>query len=385
MRFLLTVAAFLLASCFPAGSQEAPQWEVRRDLVIGSYDRPDYDLVVVHDLTVDEDGRIYVLQRQLGTVRVFDSEGRFVRAIGRSGSGPGELGMAGTVGFRRDTLWISDRINNRLSLFDSEGNHLAELFGLRSGPGAHYTWKGPSALLTDGTLLNVPGLSGVALAEGSVTTLPYVRSSSETVLDTVLTQSMTRQVMRVADPLAGPGRGRFITQPWTDHDLSAYSSDGDEFVHVQRRVESAPVLTIVKIRPNGDTTFIRDLEVTPVPLPDTVVDEWVKERLDRSEEAGVLTRTLEGAIREVLYTPEFVPAVEEVVLGRDGTVWLRRTSVNDDAEQATWIILDEEGNRLADVGLPPSFRLLEVRLPYLYGVHTDQMDVPFVERYEVLE
>jgi len=39
----------------------------------------------------DEAGKVYVLDRKAGQIKVFDPQGNFLRAIGRRGQGPGEF------------------------------------------------------------------------------------------------------------------------------------------------------------------------------------------------------------------------------------------------------------------------------------------------------
>ena len=74
---------------------------------------------------IDVDGArslIYVVDAGSSRVLVFDDQGRFLRAVGRKGQGPGEfarptgIGLTGDGGFA-----VADRDNNRLQLFGPEG------------------------------------------------------------------------------------------------------------------------------------------------------------------------------------------------------------------------------------------------------------------------
>ena len=71
----------------------------------------------VSDLTVDPDGRIYVLDAGMKAVRLFDRDGRFIREIAPEGQGPGERryrrdGFLGPASITWDPirgwLWIDD-------------------------------------------------------------------------------------------------------------------------------------------------------------------------------------------------------------------------------------------------------------------------------------
>jgi hypothetical protein len=96
----------------------------------------------IQDMTVDDQGGVYVFDSQVPALRYYDSEGRFVRTVGREGSGPGEyrdavLGMA----LRRDgRLMIRDPRNARLTLYDPDGT-----------PSDHWTFG--SALFTSGAMV----------------------------------------------------------------------------------------------------------------------------------------------------------------------------------------------------------------------------------------
>ncbi len=56
-------------------------------------------------------------------IKVFDSAGGFVRAIGREGAGPGEFRMA-FIAVRGSSLVVHDPMNNGASAFDTSGTYL---------------------------------------------------------------------------------------------------------------------------------------------------------------------------------------------------------------------------------------------------------------------
>jgi len=83
----------------------------------------------IHDLAVDPEGRIYVVDVGWKEVRLFDRDGRFVRSLGAEGGGPGERRYLNIGSTRvtwdshRDRLWIDDGLH-RLVL-DSLGTEYA--------------------------------------------------------------------------------------------------------------------------------------------------------------------------------------------------------------------------------------------------------------------
>lgn len=66
----------------------------------------------------------------------FSSDGRFLKAWGSKGSGPGEFSVPHAIALdSRGRVFVADRGNKRLQIFDQEGTFLAEWtqFGRPSG------------------------------------------------------------------------------------------------------------------------------------------------------------------------------------------------------------------------------------------------------------
>ena len=66
----------------------------------------------------------------------FTKDGKFIKAWGRKGSGPGELSEPHTIAMdSRGRLFVGDRENNRIQIFDQDGKYLDEWrqFGRPSG------------------------------------------------------------------------------------------------------------------------------------------------------------------------------------------------------------------------------------------------------------
>jgi hypothetical protein len=68
-----------------------------------------------------------------GNARIvkFDKSGKFLKAWGRKGMGPGEFDVVHTLAFdSQGRLFVGDRQNNRIQIFDQNGNFLAQWFQL---------------------------------------------------------------------------------------------------------------------------------------------------------------------------------------------------------------------------------------------------------------
>ena len=74
-------------------------------------------------LTEDVNGDLYILDVTAMNVKKFDRDGKFKRAIGRMGQGPGELFYPTFLYINNDTLNVMSSGAGRLSKFDLDGNH----------------------------------------------------------------------------------------------------------------------------------------------------------------------------------------------------------------------------------------------------------------------
>lgn len=73
------------------------------------------------NLTIGPHGEVLVADPQLGHIHMFDSSGRFVRAIGSRGEGPGEFDVPLAMGWDANShLWVSDA-RGYYHVFDSTG------------------------------------------------------------------------------------------------------------------------------------------------------------------------------------------------------------------------------------------------------------------------
>src|SRR5690625_2077763 len=123
-----TLATGQIVVTNPAAPSWAPgeAWRVVEEVRIGRLDGDGPHLFGdVRSLTVDDDGRIWVLEGQAQEVRVFSAEGEYIRTVGRRGGGPGEFAGALHIARAPDgTLWVMDPQNNRVSIFDTAGVYL---------------------------------------------------------------------------------------------------------------------------------------------------------------------------------------------------------------------------------------------------------------------
>ena len=76
------------------------------------------------DLDFDEAGNIYVVEIKNHRVQVLTPQGQHIRNIGRYGSGKGELHRPISAAIHRDMVYVTDRVNKRISVFTTTGDFI---------------------------------------------------------------------------------------------------------------------------------------------------------------------------------------------------------------------------------------------------------------------
>jgi len=105
------------------GSLQACESELVEEVRIGSLDGPDeYVFSHINSVAVGESGSMYVADMDLVSIREFSPDGLFVREIGRTGEGPGELlSVAGVSVLPDGRLVTWDRRSRRLTIYRADG------------------------------------------------------------------------------------------------------------------------------------------------------------------------------------------------------------------------------------------------------------------------
>jgi sugar lactone lactonase YvrE len=76
-------------------------------------------------VAVDEDGNVYVTDTLNNRVEIFDADGNFISTFGKAGDGPGFFARPKGIAIDSDGhIWVADEMQDRLQVFNREGQLL---------------------------------------------------------------------------------------------------------------------------------------------------------------------------------------------------------------------------------------------------------------------
>jgi sugar lactone lactonase YvrE len=87
-------------------------------------------------VAVDQDGNLYVADTWNNRVEVFDADGNFIRTWGKAGDGPGYFARPKGIAIDSDGhIWVADSMQDRVQVFTPEGQLLIYMGGHGLLPG----------------------------------------------------------------------------------------------------------------------------------------------------------------------------------------------------------------------------------------------------------
>ena len=79
-------------------------------------------------VAVDKDGNVYVSDTWNNRIEIFDADGNFIRTFGKSGDGPGFFARPKGIAIDSDGhVWVADTVQDRLQVFTPQGRLLIYL------------------------------------------------------------------------------------------------------------------------------------------------------------------------------------------------------------------------------------------------------------------
>lgn len=287
--------------------------------------------------------RPYLIARRLGDrrwvlgdlaqVKLYDSTGKFVRAIGRRGDGPGEFRQVGEVCIARgDTIVVASLLDRRVEAFDTTGRYLG---GTR----------------TPGNIERDP-----CTADGSV----VVRRRAETAAGSSVWSS---EIILVS----WKGQARPLPQP-----LEVESAD-----------RTFPgIASIIPYRGgylwgNGNEPEYRVLDSLGAPK---LIVRWARPPVEISNAARA--EAIRRGFPVGSYQRMNLPFYRRLFVGGDGSVWVQD---EHGAAEQSFLVFGSKGEMLGRVTVPIRTRyvvdILEIRERTAVLAYRDSVGVPRIRVY----
>lgn len=315
---------------------------------------------------------IAVVNGASNDIRLFSDRGTFVRSFGRTGSGPGEFERIGWVGRLHDTLFVADNSLQRVTAVAIENPPRfvrSTRLTARSGRG----YFGVEGRVRDGrwlvTTWNSPTFDGPpevhrlrvsagiipAAGDGEVSWLAERPSLA------VFVHNPTGNIKQAS---VGP----------TAFSPYFYAVASGRFVWCAE--SGSDMLERFDIE-NGERRSIR-LPLPPIPPSRALVAaaRARDEALDRSDRG----RAHIAARFSSKNLPDFLPRFEALMPGPSGELWVQRyTGIHSDS--AEYLVVDSALAPVAWVRVAAGFRVHEVGVDYVLGVHKDEDGLETVRLY----
>ena len=358
-----------------APTQTIARWKLSEIpiVTIGSQGNPQTEFQVVRGVARTSTGEIVVANGGSSELRVFDASGNHLKTFGRVGAGPGEFEALSWIGRSGDSVYLYDYALMRVSVFSVRD-----------------------------------GIHGSALAAKAPRRqfLPLLRLSS----GRYLVKQLKTPSMRRADGTFRDSTMLGIVQPSLQVPVHWFGPF-PAMTHLAlnpANEESARSVGIYRLGPRtfwavvGDSIWIGDSSGDELILVDergrtvrSIVLGWHAQEFDREalqrQAARELTllrssrdSTAVAARYERKYLARFQPVFENLLSTVDGNLWVERFRT-EPATAAIALVVSPTGRRIAELRVPPRFRVSEVGDDYVAGVHTAEDGAQSVRLYRLLK
>lgn len=321
----------LLVQFFGAPSLvgQAARWTrgLELDLVI-----PSDGLVAVPTAATDRLGHLYLSQPLDHNIKVFDDQGRLIRVIGRRGQGPGEFERVQHIGFRGDTLFVTDPQLDRVTFIVGDEVWTEPWRSPALGP--YLLPEVPVGFFSDGSAFAAPTYHSVAVARGELREMPLLRLFENGDVQQLVTIDIEGSVWGLLTETANST----ASQPFSDHELWALKGDGTGVFVIDRTVREGFGVTLLTM--SGDTAWSHHFDAPRPRIGRGEIEEAVRARAGRLSARFGSLREREQGLRATLETPDRLRAATAATSGTDGSLWLRMEREQD---RVCWWIVDSAG------------------------------------------
>jgi len=112
----------LVVSAFPSDVRRISARDIHPELLTSREAELGLTAGILHDREF-----VYVLDRSDHAVRVYEKNGRFLKTFGRRGQGPGEFNTPSGISILKGNLYVADSGNARIQILSRAGDYLSSL------------------------------------------------------------------------------------------------------------------------------------------------------------------------------------------------------------------------------------------------------------------
>ena len=361
------------------GSNAFREREIGISLVIGALEGPDeYLFGYLTALAVSPSGGPVVYDQMARSVRMYDSQGEFLRKVGREGEGPGEHRLVTGIEVLPDgSVVLSDPGNARVSVFDSTGGFRA------SWPIDHPVVSADRVLYSDEMGRLVHRWHVWNPDTGTMESDAFLLFSGEgTLLDSIRPPPLEVDTLFLKGGVGGivPFSPRLLWD-WHPRGYPVVVQTSEYRVHLLR----PPPDSVLQIRVQREAPRLSRSERR----------EWeaVVEYLMRRVEPGWTWRGDK--------IPRVKPHVKRIMCGRDGRIWVQLHTEAEPSAAATkvdpremapriswlepnvWDVFGPDGAHIGRFRFPLGVQLLAAHGTKVWGVVQDSLGIQRVARIDL--
>ncbi|HLL47323.1 MAG TPA: 6-bladed beta-propeller [Longimicrobiaceae bacterium] len=286
-------------------------------------------LSMVVGVVLDDLGRVWVADRQQQNIRVFDPRGTHVRTIGRKGSGPGEFrSVSGLTRMPNGNLLVLDFGNSRFSVYDTAGV-LVTTYPRRTTVSIS-PW--PGRFDRQGRLYDV---ESAGAANESRTNAVVRLDEAFQPTDTFRLPAFQMQYFEVSRKVDQNTDVTRVNVPFTPSQIWSIDPEGYVWVAVTDRYRLE--------RYSFDGTVDRVVERRFTPVPVTAADR-------RRSLEGNYDFTRKGGRIDASRIPKTKPALNSLFFDHEGRMWVK--PVRPEGENPVLDVFDPSGEYLGRVLAP---------------------------------
>ena len=384
-RWHATAAAlFLLVACGcdePGSADDLATWLTESEYQFS--DAPDQDVLfsIMPYLRVDPDrNRILVLDYQEAVLSAWTPDGSLIFVVGGKGGGPGEFMFPTGIHFVEDGgFYVREGSGKRFTYYTADGVLERAVTGSTASLTYDRFGLDLRASTGDGGYLAVPriGWGGADDPNLKVDRYPLLRVQRadrarwfppEPIFWMSLRNTYQFVGLREEDPWV-------IGQLFGDLDHAKFEPG---VAVVMRRNGGPGAVELIELNPDGDTIWLRQLQIEPRRLTPERIREEADSFAAVMQLPGIPPSEVRQAWEESLYKPEYLPAAIDFRLTSSGEVWLKSFERSDTLRAYYSVHRGDMSAEPRRILVPEGLRVFDATDTHVWGIGLDALGRPHV-------